>query len=185
MNDLVVKSQVIDIIDVTLQLIRRPHVVQTSSCNSKSRCEPLSTSEAHRFTTKSDGMWSFLIEIGTTLLEEGVSNTFGIATSHSPVIPKEGESWQETSDHDNRVLKLILDVWKPTVEEEAHSVQTIYRVSDVMQLAAQPPTPQPAPPEPQPARVNCTGHHICTWCCQMHHCVKHQICRAHPRPRPA
>src|SRR5215475_7468606 len=54
--DLVVKSQAIDIIDVIVQLIRRPHVVQTSSCNSKSRCEPLSTSEAHRFTTKSDGM---------------------------------------------------------------------------------------------------------------------------------
>jgi len=36
-----------------LPLLRRPHVVQTSSRNSKSRRERLSPSKAHRFTTKS------------------------------------------------------------------------------------------------------------------------------------
>src|SRR5256885_11880776 len=34
-------------------MLRRPHVVQTSSRNSKSRRERLSPSKAHRFTTKS------------------------------------------------------------------------------------------------------------------------------------
>ncbi len=52
-----VKSQAIDIAEVILSRIRRPHVVHTLCRPRKSRCELLSTSEAHWFTTKSDGMW--------------------------------------------------------------------------------------------------------------------------------
>src|SRR5712692_5966564 len=55
--DLVVKSQAIDIAEVILSRIRQPHVVHTLCRPRKSRCELLSTSEAHWFTTKSDGMW--------------------------------------------------------------------------------------------------------------------------------
>jgi hypothetical protein len=54
----VVESQVIDVVEVILSLIMRPYVVQTSSRNRTYRCEPLSPSEAHRFTTKFDGMWN-------------------------------------------------------------------------------------------------------------------------------
>src|SRR6266851_8279558 len=52
--DLVVKSQAIDIAEVILSRIRRPHVVHTLCRPRKSRCELLSTSEAHWFTTKSE-----------------------------------------------------------------------------------------------------------------------------------
>ena len=140
------------------------------------------TSRALFAAEKVAGFPSFLIEMGTSLLEEGVSDTFGIATVHSPAMAKAGESWQETSDPENRVLKLILDVWNPTVEEQAQSVQTFYQVSDVPRQAERLHAAQPQPPA-QPARVNCTGHHYCNWHCNGHHCVKHQVCRAHPRPK--
>src|SRR5216683_5837691 len=52
--DLVVKSQAVDIAEVILSRIRRPHVVHTLCRPRKSRCELLSTSEAHWFTTKSE-----------------------------------------------------------------------------------------------------------------------------------
>ena len=55
--DLVVKSQAIEIVEVILSRIRRPHVIHTLCRHRKARCELLSTSEAHWFTTKSDGMW--------------------------------------------------------------------------------------------------------------------------------
>jgi hypothetical protein len=55
--DFVVKSQAIDIAEVILALIRQPNVVSTLWRNRQSRCERLSTSEAHRSTTKSNGMW--------------------------------------------------------------------------------------------------------------------------------
>src|SRR5438874_2079599 len=53
----VVKSQAIDIVEVILSRIRRPHIIHTLCRHRKARCELLSTSEAHWFTTKSDGMW--------------------------------------------------------------------------------------------------------------------------------
>ena len=56
MNDLVVKSQGVDIIEVILWPLRRFEVVQTSGSNRTSRCERLSPSETHWATTKSDGM---------------------------------------------------------------------------------------------------------------------------------
>jgi hypothetical protein len=54
--DLVVRSKLIDIVEVSLSPIRRKNVVQTLSQNRKSRFERLSVSEANSFTTKSDGM---------------------------------------------------------------------------------------------------------------------------------
>src|SRR5438067_4196333 len=56
--DLVVKSQVTDIIDIILQLIRRPNGVHRAWRNRKSRSELLSTPEVQWSTTKSDGVWS-------------------------------------------------------------------------------------------------------------------------------
>jgi hypothetical protein len=63
------KSQDIDIAEVILSLIKRPKVVQTRRRKRKSRFELLSTSEAHRSTTKSDGMWIFLV---LRMLPEGI-----------------------------------------------------------------------------------------------------------------
>jgi hypothetical protein len=57
MKDLVVKSQTIDSTGAILSLIRRPKIVQTLHRSKKSRLELLFISEAHRSTTKSDGMW--------------------------------------------------------------------------------------------------------------------------------
>src|SRR5207244_10815310 len=51
--ELVVKSQAIDIIEVILSRIRGPHVIHTLCRHRKARCELLSTSEAHWFTTPS------------------------------------------------------------------------------------------------------------------------------------
>src|SRR5712691_4710314 len=62
-SDLVVKSQLIDIIDVILQLIKRPNGVQMACRNRKSRCELLSTSEVQWSTTKSDGVCQFLQQL--------------------------------------------------------------------------------------------------------------------------
>ena len=62
--DLVVKSQAIEIVEVILSRIRRPHVIHTLCRHRKARCELLSTSEAHWFTTKSDGMCKFLYDRG-------------------------------------------------------------------------------------------------------------------------
>ena len=56
--DLVVKSQTTDIIDIILQLIRRPNGVHRACRNRKSRGELLSTSEIQWSTTKYDGVWS-------------------------------------------------------------------------------------------------------------------------------
>jgi hypothetical protein len=58
--DLVVKCQAIDIGKVISLLIWRRNIVQTSCRNRKWRCELLSSSEVHRSTTKSGGMWHFL-----------------------------------------------------------------------------------------------------------------------------
>jgi hypothetical protein len=55
--DLVVKYQGIDNAELIFQLIWRRTIVQTSCRHMISRCEPLSPSQIHRFTTKSDGMW--------------------------------------------------------------------------------------------------------------------------------
>src|SRR5262249_35343457 len=49
--DLVVKWQTIDIANVILSLIWRRHLVHAEGRNRKSRCEALSPSAAHRFTT--------------------------------------------------------------------------------------------------------------------------------------
>ena len=54
--DFVVKSQAIDSTEVILSLIRRPKVVQTLHRNRKSRLELPFISEAHRSTTKFDGI---------------------------------------------------------------------------------------------------------------------------------
>src|SRR5713101_7578597 len=56
-------TQEIDIAEVILSRIRRPHVVHTLCRPRKSRCELLSTSEAHWFTTKSDGMCNFRVRL--------------------------------------------------------------------------------------------------------------------------
>src|SRR5215468_4216901 len=56
MNDLVVKTQAIDMVEISLRLLRLSDVVQTSWRNRKSRCELLASSETHWSTTKSDGI---------------------------------------------------------------------------------------------------------------------------------
>src|SRR4029434_11242239 len=53
MNDLVVKTQAIDIVEIILRLLRLSDVVQTSWRNRKSWGELLSSSETHWSTTKS------------------------------------------------------------------------------------------------------------------------------------
>jgi hypothetical protein len=52
----VVKSQVADIIELTLQLIRHPNGVHRSCRNRKSRGAVLLTSEVQWATTKFDGV---------------------------------------------------------------------------------------------------------------------------------
>src|SRR5207245_6387747 len=54
--DLVVKSQPTDIVDIVLQLIRRPNGAHRACHSKKSRGEPFSTSEVQWSTTKSDGV---------------------------------------------------------------------------------------------------------------------------------
>src|SRR5215471_15766686 len=56
-SDLVVKSQVADIIDLILQLIGYPNGVHRPCRNRKSRGAVLSTSEGQWATTKFDGVW--------------------------------------------------------------------------------------------------------------------------------
>src|SRR5215471_20215959 len=58
--DLVVKSQVADIIDLLLQLIGYPNGVHRPCRNRKSRGAVLSTSEGQWATTKFDGVWMIL-----------------------------------------------------------------------------------------------------------------------------
>jgi uncharacterized protein with PIN domain len=58
--DLVVKSQIIDIIGFIMPLMQEKTLVHTSPRPRRSRCEPLSRSEGCWFTTKSAGMWNFL-----------------------------------------------------------------------------------------------------------------------------
>src|SRR5215475_13569944 len=58
---LVVKTQAIDIVEIILRLLRLSDVVQTSWRKRNSRCELLASSETHWSTTKSDGMWFFLL----------------------------------------------------------------------------------------------------------------------------
>ena len=55
--DLVVKSQPTDIVDIVLQLIRRPNGAHRACHSRKSRGEPFSPSEVQWSTTKSDGVW--------------------------------------------------------------------------------------------------------------------------------
>src|SRR5438067_12350615 len=55
--DLVVKSQPTDIVDIVLQLIRRPNGAHRACHSRKSRGEPFSTAEVQWSTTKSDGVW--------------------------------------------------------------------------------------------------------------------------------
>src|SRR5215470_2253569 len=55
-SDLVVKSQVTDIIDLLLQLVRHPNGVHRSCHHRKSRGAVLSTSAVQRATTKFDGV---------------------------------------------------------------------------------------------------------------------------------
>ena len=59
-SNLVVKSQVADIIDLILQLIGHPNGVHRPCRNRKSRGAVLSTSEGQWATTKFDGVWYFL-----------------------------------------------------------------------------------------------------------------------------
>src|SRR5205823_11698748 len=60
--DLVVKSQPADIVDIVLQLIRRPNGAHRACHSRKSRGEPFSTSEVQWSTTKSDGVCLFAME---------------------------------------------------------------------------------------------------------------------------
>src|SRR5262245_19644687 len=62
-SDLVVKSQVADIIDLILQLIGHPNGVHRPCRNRKSRGAVLSTSEGQWATTKFDGVWFFHVII--------------------------------------------------------------------------------------------------------------------------
>ena len=59
--DLVVKSQVTDIIEIIVQPIGPPNSVHRAYRYRKSRGELLSTSEVPWSTTKSDGVWEILI----------------------------------------------------------------------------------------------------------------------------
>src|SRR5215475_1604145 len=56
-SELVVKSQVTDIIDLLLQLVRHPNGVPRSCHHRKSRGTVLSTSAVPWTTTKFDGVW--------------------------------------------------------------------------------------------------------------------------------
>jgi len=64
-SDLVVKSQVTDIIDLLLQLVRHPNGVHRSCHHRKSRGAVLSTSAVQWATTKFDGVWSISLQTGT------------------------------------------------------------------------------------------------------------------------
>src|SRR5215475_8034682 len=57
-SDLVVKSQVTDIIDLLLQLVRHLNGVHRSCHHRKSRGAVLSTSAVQWTTTKFDGVWA-------------------------------------------------------------------------------------------------------------------------------
>jgi hypothetical protein len=112
-----------------------------------------------------DATSDFLHDLSITLVELDVVETFGIMTLHAPVPAQDGEVWQETTDYENRVLTLRLmraDDLDPTED----SVQTLWTGSDIK------------------AAAKCTGHQLCTWCCNQHKCVKHHICQAHPKPQP-
>jgi len=63
--DLVVKCQGTDNAEDILQLIWRRTIVQTSCRHRISWCEPLSPSQVHRFTTKSDGIWEFSLSFAS------------------------------------------------------------------------------------------------------------------------
>src|SRR5262249_17197036 len=56
-SDLVVKSQIADIIGIILQLIRHQNGIHRACRNRKSRGAVLSTSEVQWATTKFDGVW--------------------------------------------------------------------------------------------------------------------------------
>jgi hypothetical protein len=60
----VVKSQVTDIIDLVLQLIRHPNNVHRSCHHRKSRGTVLSTAAVRWATTKFDGVWNILDNLG-------------------------------------------------------------------------------------------------------------------------
>ena len=64
-SDLVVRSQVTDIIDLILQLIGHPNGVHRPCRNRKSRGVVLSTSEGQWATTKFDGVWNYPLSRGT------------------------------------------------------------------------------------------------------------------------
>ena len=115
---------------------------------------------AEQLETASD----FLHDLSATLVEMSIAETFGIMTLHSPVPAQNGEVWQETTDYENRVLTLRL-LRDDDIDPSDDSVQTLWTAPDMRKEV-----------------VACTGHQQCTWCCHAHHCVKHHICRAHPRP---
>src|SRR5262249_50918728 len=58
-SDLVVKSQIVDIIDLILQIVGHPNGVHRPCRNRKSRGAVLSTSEGQWATTKFDGVCNF------------------------------------------------------------------------------------------------------------------------------
>src|SRR5712691_4111113 len=60
-SDLVVKSQVVDIAQHISWLMWRPSIVYLSCKHRKARCERLSTSADYGSTTKSGGVWGFLV----------------------------------------------------------------------------------------------------------------------------
>jgi len=61
MNDLVVKLQAADIIDMILCSITHPNRVHMACSDRKSRSELPSTAASQWFTTKSAGMWNLPI----------------------------------------------------------------------------------------------------------------------------
>ena len=119
-SDLVVKCQTIDNTGVILQLIWLRASVQTSSRHRISRCEPLSPSQAHRFTTKSDGMWKPELETRRPLLRGLVemdqrdsmaaSTRDGIGGENDDLAERRGdESWRDGIGGSHRVAH----AWPP------------------------------------------------------------------------
>jgi hypothetical protein len=74
-SDLVVKSQVTDIIDLVLQLIRHPNSVHRSCHHRKSRGTVLSTAAVRWATTKFDGVWKIPSHKASVFLENAEADS--------------------------------------------------------------------------------------------------------------
>jgi hypothetical protein len=78
--NLVVKYQVIDIVEAISSLMWRTNIIQTPCRNRKWRCGPLSPSETHRSTTKSGGMWPVKLMLGWEFKAQSAATAVGTFT---------------------------------------------------------------------------------------------------------